>query len=230
MTRGLFVTGTDTGVGKTLAACALLHALSARGIQAHPMKPIAAGDAPHRGRRANPDTLALMLAAGLGADSLDEITPVLLAEPIAPHIAAAREGRAISLDPVRAAYERVRGRSSFVVVEGVGGFLVPLGGDIDTVDLAQAFRLPVVLVVGLRLGCLNHALLTERAIEASGLPFAGWIANLLDPAMLAVDENLAALRERLPGPLLGCLPHRVPPDPRQLASEIDVGPILERHA
>ena len=230
MTRGIFVTGTDTGVGKTLAACALLHALAAHGVRAHPMKPIAAGDAPHRGRRANDDTLALMVAAGLESDSLDEITPILLREPLAPHIAAAREGRTIKLDPLLAAFERVTHRAPFVVVEGVGGFLVPLADDLDTVDLAQALRLPVVLVVGLRLGCLNHALLTERAIEEAGLPFAGWIANLVDPSMAAVEENVEALRARLPGPLLGRFPHVVPPDPRSLARGLDVSPLLKGSA
>src|SRR5204862_4444937 len=129
------------------------------------------------------------------------VTPVLLREPMAPHIAASREGRTLTLDPVRAAFDRIK--DSFVVAEGVGGFLVPLSDSLDTVDLCRALGLPVVLVVGMRLGCLNHALLTANAIAASGMPFAGWIANRVDREMLAADENLFALESRLDARLLG---------------------------
>jgi dethiobiotin synthetase len=226
MTRGVFVTGTDTGVGKTVAACALLHALVARGIPVAPMKPIAAGAVEHRGRWANDDSLALLEAAGLGLDSLDDVTPVLLREPMAPHIAAARENRVIDLAAIRVPFARLASENRFVVVEGVGGFAVPLGDGLDTIDLARAFALPVVLVVGMRLGCLNHALLTVRAIEACGLPFAGWIANRVDPSMAAPDENIAALQSRLRAPLLGRLPFMPSPDARLLASHLDVGPLL----
>ena len=227
MTRGVFVTGTDTGVGKTIAACALIHALSQRGVRVHPMKPIAAGSAEHSGRPANADTLALMGAAGLDPAAIDTITPVLLHEPLAPHIAARREDRRITLAPIRAAFARASACAPFIVAEGVGGFVVPLADDLDTVDLARELALPIVLVVGLRLGCLNHALLTERAIRHSGLAFAGWIANAIDPSMAAVDENIAALETRLPAPLLGRLPHDVPPDPRALARYLDVGPLIK---
>jgi len=201
--KGVFVTGTDTGVGKTLAACALLHALRARGRAVLPMKPIAAGAVERAGRWINEDTLALIEAAGLDASHCDDVTPVLLREPLAPHIAAAREGRALALEPALAAFDRLQRSGAFIVVEGVGGWRVPLGDELDTVDLARALALPVLLVVGMRLGCLNHALLTSQAIEASGLPLAGWIANHVDPAMRAQDENVAALRSRIRAPLLG---------------------------
>jgi len=217
--RGVFVTGTDTGVGKTLACCALIHALAAHGVAARPMKPVAAGAIPHAGRRANDDTLALMGAAGLPIDEIDAVTPVLLHEAMAPHIAAARAGRRITLAPIAAALERAPDR--FLVVEGVGGFIVPLDGVLDTVDLARTVGLPVVLVVGMRLGCLNHALLSALAIERSGLPFAGWIANAVDPAMEAAAENVEALRERLRAPLLARLPHQAVARPRELAGCFD---------
>lgn len=223
--NGVFVTGTDTGVGKTFACCVLVHALRAAGRSPWPMKPIAAGAAETRGGLANEDTLSLALAAGSLAAPLATMTPILLAEPMAPHIAAEREGRLITLEPVIAAW-RSRPAGSFAVVEGVGGFKVPLGPALDTVDLARALGLPVVLVVGLRLGCLNHALLTAESIVNAGLLFAGWIANPVDPAMAAPDENVAALAARLPAPLLGRLPHAPGADPAMLATRLDIAPLL----
>jgi dethiobiotin synthetase len=221
---GIFVTGTDTGVGKTVAACALIHALRAKGLRVHPFKPIAAGAVERNGACINEDTHALIVAANLDPSAAGLVTPVLLREAMAPHIAASREGTTLTLDPVRAAFDRIK--DSFVVAEGVGGFLVPLSHSLDSMDLCRALGLPIVLVVGMRLGCLNHALLTAQAIAASGMPFAGWIANSVDPAMLAPDENLAALESRLDAPLLGKLPYRERPDPRELASFIDVGSFL----
>jgi dethiobiotin synthetase len=226
MIRGVFVTGTDTGVGKTLAACALIHALAAAGARPVPMKPIAAGAVSVEAGLANEDTLALMSAARLDASWTRTVTPILLSEPMAPHIAAGREGRSIELSPVRAALARLQGAGDFLVVEGVGGFCVPLGHALDTVDLARLFALPVVLVVGLRLGCLNHALLTAQAIRHAGLAFSGWIANAVDPAMAARDENVEALRARLGAPLLGRLPHAAAPDARALAASLDVRALL----
>jgi dethiobiotin synthetase len=223
--RGVFVTGTDTGVGKTVASCALLHALAARGVAAMPMKPIAAG-AEDGGT--NGDTLALLAAAGRDASLAAEVTPLLLREAIAPHIAAAHEGRAIELGPLLAAFDRLRAAGDFMVVEGVGGFRVPLGERLDTVDLARALQLPVVLVVGLRLGCLNHALLTSQAVEAAGLELAGWIANEVVPLMPARDENIAALRSRIRAPLLGIVPYMSPPEPRRLAASLDLDPLAGR--
>ncbi len=226
MARGIFVTGTDTGVGKTLAACALIHALRVRGVRAHPFKPVAAGAVMRSGRWANEDTLALMAAAELDEGAADAVTPVLLREALAPHIAAAREGRTISLEAIRDAFDRIASFAPFVVVEGVGGFRVPLGDELDSIDLSREFDLPVVLVVGMRLGCLNHALLTGEAVSQAGLRLAGWIANRIDPAMAAHDENVAALEARLDVPLLGRLPHGVPPVARELASCLDVTALI----
>jgi dethiobiotin synthetase len=225
MRRGVFVTGTDTGVGKTLAACALVHALRAAGEAVVPMKPVAAGAQPRGAGWVNEDTLALVEAAGLDDSALERVTPVLLREPMSPHIAAAREGRAIALAPILTALDRAP-HGAFQVVEGVGGFLVPLGDDLDTGDLARAVALPVVLVVGLRLGCLNHSLLTARAIEAAGLTLAGWIANAIDPAMAVADENVQTLRQRLGAPLIGRFPWQSTPDARALAGCLDVRPLL----
>jgi len=214
MTRGVFVTGTDTGVGKTFSACVLIHALAAHGLRVAAMKPVAAGS--------DEDTLALMRAAGIDASRKAEVTPVLLRDAIAPHIAAAREGRRIDLAPLQRALGQLAASADFVVVEGVGGFAVPLAPALDTVDLARAFALPVVLVVGMRLGCLNHALLTQHAIANAGLAFSGWIANAVDPEMQAAEDNVAALRERLRAPLLGRLPYSPGTDPATLAARLDV--------
>ncbi|HEX4779255.1 MAG TPA: dethiobiotin synthase [Usitatibacter sp.] len=218
MTRGAFVTGTDTGVGKTFASCVLLKAALAQGLRAMPMKPVAAGS--------DEDTLALLAAAGFGKELAADVTPVLLREAIAPHIAAAHEGRRVDLASLHRAYERLAARADFMVVEGVGGFAVPLGASVDTIDLARSFGLPVVLVVGMRLGCLNHALLTQSAILHAGLPLAGWIANAIDPRMTAADENVDALRERIRAPLLGRLPNAPGCDPAILAPRLDLKPLL----
>lgn len=225
--RGVFVTGTDTGVGKTVASAALIHALRARGVAVAPMKPVAAG-AVRRGSAATSEDTEILRAAAGGAFDRSLVTPVLLEEAIAPHIAAAREGRTIELAAIIDAFESLAARH-FVVVEGVGGFCVPLGEGLDTVQLAQRLALPVVLVVGLRLGCLNHALLTAQAIDRAGLPLAGWIASCIDPAMPVREENIATLCARLSTPLLGVVPFAAAPDPAILASCLDPTPLLQAH-
>jgi dethiobiotin synthetase len=226
MKAGCFVTGTDTGVGKTLCAAALIHALAQRGVAVMPMKPVAAGAVMHEGAWVNEDSLALLRAAGCEASRLADVTPVLLRQPMAPHIAAAREGRTIELAPLLAAFARLR-EAGYVVVEGVGGFAVPLGERLDSVDLARALDLPVVLVVGVRLGCLNHAILTAGAIRAAGLELAGWIANTIDPAMAALDENVLALDERLGAPRLAHIPFSDRPQALAASRMMDVSALLE---
>lgn len=228
MKRGIFVTGTDTGVGKTLACCALIHALAARDIRAVPMKPVAAGAVERNGRWINEDTALLLEAAGRDLSEAQACTPVLLREAMAPHIAAEREGVHISMPLLVAAFEMRAGGGDFVVIEGVGGFRVPLSGGADTVQLARLMGLPVVLVVGLRLGCLNHALLTAQAIDDARLPLAGWIANSIDPNMAAADENVATLVARLGAPLLGRLPYTPGADARALAAHLDMDELLIR--
>ncbi len=197
--RGLFVTGTDTGVGKTRVAVALIHALRAQGLRVAAMKPVSAGNDPGE---LNEDVAALLRAANIEAD-LRDANPYAFAEPIAPHIAAQRAGVRIELDVIAAAYSRLAAAADVVVVEGAGGWRVPLNERDDMSDLAQRLGLPVVLVVGMRLGCLNHALLTAESIARRQVPWAGWVANHVDPAMACQAENLAALHARLPGPCLG---------------------------
>ncbi|MCA1978258.1 MAG: dethiobiotin synthase [Thiobacillus sp.] len=205
--RGVFVTGTDTGVGKTRVAVALVHALRARGLRVAAMKPVAAGT---EAGQPNEDVAALRAAANVDAP-LADINPYAFDPPIAPHIAAAQAGVVIDIERISAAYARLAARADAVVVEGAGGWRVPLSDAADMSDLAARLGLPVLLVVGLRLGCLNHALLSAESIRARGLAWAGWVGNRIDPAMACADENLAALRARLPGPCLGVQPFLATP-------------------
>lgn len=215
-----FVTGTDTEIGKTLTSAALLHALVATGVRACGMKPVAAGAELRDGVLHNDD--ADMLAAASNVAMLPALTtPYLFKEPAAPHIAAALEGRAIELVPILAAYTELAAAADAVVVEGVGGFRVPLADDFDTADLAQQLGLPVVLVVGLRLGCISHALLTAESIVARGLVLAGWVANETQDDMAFADENVAALAARLPAPLLGRVPRLETPSAEAAAAHLD---------
>jgi dethiobiotin synthetase len=194
-----FVTGTDTGVGKTLVATALLRALVAGGARAVGMKPVATGISP--GATFNPDVGALIAAGNVEA-SLADVNPFSFAPAIAPHLAAARSGVTIDLGKIAAAYDRLSARADVVIVEGAGGVLVPLSATADMLDVAAQLRLRVVLVVGIRLGCLNHALLSAHAVSARGIVLAGWIANRIDPTMDAADDNISALAARLPAPLV----------------------------
>ncbi len=220
---GCFVTGTDTGVGKTLASCALLHALGRHHARVVGMKAVAAGAEPDgHGGWANEDTLALRAASTLAVPAAWD-NPVLLADPLSPHIAAQRAGVEVTLPPILSAYRQLAAQADAVVVEGAGGWRVPLSDSLSIADLAVALQLPVVLVVGLRLGCLNHALLTADAIRASGLPLAGWICSRVDPHMLAPEDNLATLRRalgNLGAPLLADLPHQARPDPRTASVQL----------
>ena len=206
MTAGYFITGTDTGVGKTLVASALLHAFAGRGLKAVGMKPVAAGcEATPAGLRCE-DVASLMAASSVVAP-VELVNPYALVPPVAPHIAAAQAGLEIRIDVIEQAFRALSAMAEVVVVEGVGGFVVPLNAREDTADLAQRLGLPVILVVGLRLGCLNHALLTAQAVKQRGLTLAGWVANLVEPGMPAQQENIQALKDRLPAPLFGILPH-----------------------
>jgi dethiobiotin synthetase len=212
MTRGVFVAGTDTGVGKTRVAVALLRGAAAAGFRAVGMKPVAAGiDA---GAALNADVVSLMQAGNVAAPP-EDVNPFAFGAPIAPHLAAATARKAIDLDRIVSAYGRLAGRADVVVVEGAGGVLVPIGARGDMLDIAARLGLPVLLVVGMRLGCLNHALLSALAIDARGLRLAGWIANRIHPAMLEVEANVGALARRLPAPLVADLawgPESAPPD------------------
>jgi dethiobiotin synthetase len=219
--QGVYVTGTDTGVGKTVASCALLHALRARGMRAAGMKPVASGCERVDGALRNADALALQAASDPRPDYAD-LNPYALPLPLAPELAAREAGITIALQPLRDAHARLHARADVVVVEGVGGWAAPLSSTLDQADLVLALDLPVVLVVGLRLGCLNHAYLTSRAIAADGCRMLGWIAVDIDPDMARADDNFALLGERLPASNWGRLPHRAMPDPEALARYLQV--------
>jgi len=195
--RGIFVTGTDTGVGKTFVAVALLRAVVASGQRAAAMKPVSAGIA--AGATVNADVDALVRAGNVDV-ALADRNPFAFAPAIAPHLAAAQSGVHIDLAVIEAAYARIAARSDVVVVEGAGGVRVPLDTRHDMLDIAATLRLPVLLVVGMRVGCLNHALLSAAAIHARGLELSGWIANCIDPAMPALDAHVADLSARLNAP------------------------------
>lgn len=216
MSRGWYVTGTDTGIGKSVASATLLHALRMRGLRAVGMKPLASGCERTPDGWRNEDALALQ-AASDPRPSYDDVNPYALPQPLSPELAAADAGVSVSLAPLQAAFARLSASADAVVVEGVGGWAAPLATHLDQAELVRAFDLPVLLVVGLRLGCINHARLTARAIQADGLRLAGWIANDIDPAMARADDNFTLLRQRLPVPCWGRLPFRDTPDPAQLA-------------
>ena len=217
MSKGLFVTGTDTGIGKTVVSAALLAALNRAGVRAVGMKPVASGCGQTAHGWRNDDALAL-IARSAGAPDYALVNPYALPEAIAPHLAACAAGIEIRLDPILAAYAALSTNADCLVVEGVGGWAVPLSPTLMQADLVRALALPVILVVGLRLGCISHALLSARAIAADGCRLIGWIGNRVDPDMARVEDNLATLRAQLPAPCLAVLPHAVQPSPERLAS------------
>ncbi len=217
--RGYFITGTDTGIGKTRVAVALLHALRRQGRPALGFKPVASGcEAAADGLR-NADALALQ-AASARVLPYELVNPYAFAPPIAPHLAAARAG--VTIDVRRICDDIASARPEWAVVEGVGGWLVPLNERETVADLAAALALPVVLVVGLRLGCINHALLTAAAVRARGAPLAGWVANPIDPAFTDASGNIEALQARLDAPLLAQLPWDAAAAPRDFADRFSL--------
>lgn len=211
------MTGTDTGVGKTRVACALLRAFAASGHSVVGMKPVGAGI--ENGRYADVDALA---AASTVQAQASLVNPYAFELPIAPHIAASLSGVTINLDIIEGAYRALAALADIVIVEGAGGFVIPLNATETSADLARKLALPVVLVVGMRLGCLNHALLTRRAIADYGLECAGWICNAIDAQMLHVEQNRQALIERLDTPLIGTIPHLDDPRPAVCAPHLDL--------
>lgn len=213
-----FVTGTDTGVGKTLISCALLYAFAAQGKSVAGMKPVAAGcDVDDL----NDDVKKLRAATNIFA-SLGQINPYSFIHPVAPHIASHNAGVSINFERILESYNELAAQAEVVIVEGAGGFMVPLNETQDSADLAVALGIPVILVVGMRLGCLNHAQLTLRAIQASRLKCAGWVANIIDANMTALQENIQALQQRIDAPLLGIIAHQAMPDARVAATRLDI--------
>jgi dethiobiotin synthetase len=220
----LYVTGTDTGIGKTLASCALLHALRGHGLRAAGMKPVASGCERIDGEWRNADALALQ-AAGEPGIAYADINPFALEHPLAPELAARDAGVEVSLLPILASHARLSDHADALIIEGVGGWAAPLSASLMQADLVRMLRLPVLLVVGLRLGCLNHALLSARAIAVDGAHLAGWIASHVDPDMERVEDNIAMLRARMPAPCWGVLPHAPDADPAAMARRLRI-PVL----
>jgi dethiobiotin synthetase len=218
MSPAYFITGTDTDVGKTTVAAGLLQAARAAGLSTAAGKPVASGcEVTPEGLR-NADALALMAQCTL-ALSYEEVNPVAFEPAIAPHIAAREAGVALTVQALLTPMQRIlRQRADFTLIEGAGGWRVPLSGQDSLSDVAQGLDLPVILVVGVRLGCISHALLTAEAIAQDGLQLAGWVANIIDPKTSRLEENLATLAERLPAPCLGRVPKLKSPTPEAVGA------------
>ncbi|WP_196140280.1 dethiobiotin synthase [Aliikangiella sp. G2MR2-5] len=206
MTKRLFITGTDTEVGKTFFTCALIHALKREGHSVMAFKPVAAGCELVNGEMKNDDALAIISALG-GSPDYSSINPIALQTPIAPHIAAQKEGIELSVQHLTQQTKLEQADQEFVLVEGAGGWLVPLNADETLADFARVINAEVVLVVGMKLGCINHALLTQQSICGMGLKLAGWVANYIDPDMLAQQSNLESLKQSLNCPLIAEIPY-----------------------
>ena len=219
-----FITGTDTGVGKTLISCALLHFFAAQGKRVAGFKPVAAGCDEHDH---NDDAKALRAASTMQL-TYGQVNPYCFRHAIAPHIAARHSGVRIELPRILASYHELAGQADEVIVEGVGGFLVPLNDAQNGGDLAVQLGLPIILVVGMRLGCLNHALLTVEAIAARGLTLVGWVANVIQGDMISVDENVAALQQRISVPLLGIVPYLPEEDARVAGELLNLGSLWRK--
>lgn len=225
MNTGWFVSGTDTGIGKTLFSAALIQGLAQQGYRVAGMKPVASGcEETNKGLR-NEDALQLMQAANVKL-GYEQVNPFAFAPAIAPHIAA--QQAQVRIDPRRIAEiaGRIQQQVDLLVVEGVGGWEVPLNRDETVADLAVTLGMPVILVVGIRLGCINHAILTADAIRRRGLALAGWVANMLDPQMMAAEENIQTLQGRLPAPMLCRIPYNPENDLELIATAIDFNEIL----
>lgn len=204
--QSVFITGTDTEVGKTVVTCTLLSAMRQAGIDAVGMKPVASGcELDVDGWLSSCDVTAHYRASG-NSPPLELASPYRFAKPVSPHIAARIAGVEVSIDHIVSCFSKLEKNYGSVVVEGAGGWFSPVTGTCRMSDLAMAMRIPVILVIGLRLGCLNHAMLTSMAIKSSGARLVGWVANQIDPKMLDVEDNISYLSTHIDAPLLGTLP------------------------
>ncbi|MEK1905370.1 MAG: dethiobiotin synthase [Pseudomonas sp.] len=225
MRRAFFVTGTDTEVGKTTIAAGLLHAARLAGLSTAAAKPVASGCEPSAAGLRNSDALALLGECSLALEYA-EVNPFAFAPAIAPHLAAREVGMALTVAALAGPVRHILGKGAdFTLVEGAGGWRVPLAGRESLSDLAIELGLPVILVVGVRLGCINHALLTAEAIARDGLQLAGWVANIVDPHTSRLEENLATLAERLGAPCLGRVAHLAEASPAAVAAYLDLAPL-----
>ncbi|MES9857435.1 MAG: dethiobiotin synthase [Sedimenticola sp.] len=217
MYHNYFITGTDTDCGKTEITLGLMQGLQDRGISVLGMKPVASGAVTTAYGPRNDDAVRIRQQASEMVD-YDLVNPFAYAPPIAPHLAAEQVGREIDFWQIRACYQALSLKAESVIVEGVGGWRVPLGKDQALSDLAVILQLPVILVVGLKLGCINHAILTAESIKSSGLRLAGWVANVVDEAMLEPEANIETLKQHIDAPLLGFVPRLEEPTPQAVAS------------
>jgi dethiobiotin synthetase len=225
MKQGFFITGTDTGVGKTLISAALIHGFAQRGLAVAGMKPVAAGCSLESGALLS-DDVAMLRAAANVALPMAIINSYAFEPPLAPHIAAQQAGEKIELAKIDAAFTQARAVTDVLIVEGVGGFSVPVNETQTMADVAVMLGLPVVLVVGMRLGCLNHALLSVEAIRTKGLKLAGWVANCIDPEMRSLAENIDTLRAMIAAPCIGIVHYQPVSEPVVLAKMLDCDRLL----
>lgn len=216
-----FITGTDTEIGKTFTTSALLRAFAKQGNSTLGLKPIASGAEENDGVLHNEDVDSLVAASSVKAPQ-EIVVPYLMRTPAAPHIVAAVENVKMDVQHIVSCYQQAQQLADVVLVEGVGGFCVPLDDETSTVDLAQALALPIILVVGMRLGCINHALLTAQAIKASGLRLAGWVANTVDTDMKFFEENVQTLKQRLDAPCLAVMPRLAVNEIEQASQYLDL--------
>ena len=225
MGAAFFVTGTDTEIGKTTIACGLLRAARNAGLSTAAAKPVASGcERTAKGLR-NSDALGLLAGCSLPL-RYEEVNPFAFEPAIAPHLAAREAGVQLDVEALAGPVNAVLARNAdFTLVEGAGGWRVPLAGGENLSDLAVRLGLPVILVVGVRLGCINHAVLSAEAIQRDGLVLAGWVANIVDPATSRLEENLATLAERLPAPCLGRVPRLEVPSAEAVAAHLDLHPL-----
>lgn len=216
---GFFITGTDTDVGKTWCGVALMRMLRARGHIVAGMKPVAAGCEWLDGRWQNRDA-ALLLQNASWVPAYELVNPYAFINPVSPHLACGDV--VVDIRVIRSAFDALSSRADYVVVEGAGGWFSPLSRQYDNAALAAALELPVIMVVGMRLGCINHARLTFDAIKRSGLILAGWIAVRIDPEMAQFEGNMEYLRQAIDAPLLGVMPHQACPDFERLSEQLNL--------
>ncbi|MFV3329387.1 dethiobiotin synthase [Pseudomonas sp. NY15437] len=223
MPHAYFITGTDTEIGKTTIAAGLLHAARLAGLSTAAAKPVASGCERSPDGLRNSDALALLGECSLPL-AYGQVNPFAFEPAIAPHLAASEQGVKLTVEALQAPVCSVLDLGAdFTLVEGAGGWRVPLAGEENLSDLAIALQLPVILVVGVRLGCINHAVLSAEAIQRDGLPLAGWVANIVDPQTSRLEENLATLAERLPAPCVGRVPRLARATPAAVAAHLDLG-------
>ena len=226
MSAAYFITGTDTEIGKTTIAAGLLYAARRAGLSTAAAKPVASGCQLGAEGLRNDDALALLAQCSLPL-RYEEVNPLAFAPAIAPHLAARDAGVTLDVPALQSAVLAILSKGAdFTLVEGAGGWRVPLGGMATLADLAQALHIPVILVVGVRLGCINHAVLSAEAIIGDGLPLAGWVANIVDPHVARLQDNLETLDERLPAPCIGRVPHLSAATAEQVAQHLDLSRLM----